>query len=297
MKYDVKSIIDDYEKFKSLRAVARKTTISRPTIKRILLKNDIKILSNDDAIRIANLKYEKKVYDADECSKAYLYGFVAGDVHVFKRSKFTLRAITHTTHNSFVDLFVKQFEMYGNVMCKYKEKRNEWRVMADLDYESFKFLEERRKDAVPSWINEQNFMHFLAGFIDSDGTIMMRKSGAYFQCVVRVFGQDKCVLAEIKNNLLARGFQPSFYKNFEAGKIRLWKDKIMRYNKDYYVVEIYRKEDSLRLLNSLPIQHKEKIARKKLALEIYQRKEIKWDNIKEEVISLRARLEQEALAR
>lgn len=120
-----------------------------------------------------------------------MYGFVLGDVHVFRKSRFTLRAITHTTHKNFVDLFEKLFDKYGKVHCKYYEARAEWRLYVDLDYPSFKFLEQRRYDFLPSSVNGNNFLSFLAGYIDSDGSTLIRKAGKYFQFMVKIFGQNK----------------------------------------------------------------------------------------------------------
>ena len=102
---NIAEVVKGYEESKSIRELCRNSGVSRGTIGKILQEQGIKILSNDEAIQIKNLKYPKIPFDGNIQNKAYLYGFVLGDVHVFKKSKFTLRAITHTTHKNFVDLF------------------------------------------------------------------------------------------------------------------------------------------------------------------------------------------------
>jgi len=286
-------VVSAYHETKSIRAISRQTGLSREKVRNILVKNRIKLLTNDEAIVFANRTNFRKFFGDSDHDKAYLYGFVLGDVHVFKKSKFTLRAITHSTRRCFVDLFVKEFSTYGKVNCKFT-KNKEWRLFVDLDYESFKFLEQRNDDCLPQWINRENFLSFFAGFVDSDGSVLIRKAGKYFQYVVKVFGQNTYILSQIKQYLAEMGFSPCLNKVFSAGRQRIWKGRILRYNKDYYALEIYRKDDTLKLLNNLNLRHKEKIVRKGQLLEICKTKLIHWNDIKEAVIKLRKQIEEEA---
>ncbi len=297
MHIDVLRLLEAYKETPFVRVLHKRTGIGRLTIKKILRENGLKIMENKRATQLINLRHDKLPFNGTDQEKAYVYGFVVGDVHVYRKSEFTLCAITHSTHNSFVELFNGLFKKYGNVMIKFKEKRNEWMLSAHLDYESFKFLEDRTKNKLPDWINDDNFIYFLSGLIDSDGSIQIRKSGKYFQYVIRLFGEDKELLEEIKTRLEKLGYTPSFYRNFKAGREHVWNGKIFRYNRDYYVLEMYKKEDSLRLMKSLHLQHKEKIRRKEFSLEVSKRNVFHWDEIKEELLALRSQIKEEALAR
>src|SRR3989344_2112482 len=167
---NISAILEGYAETKSVRSLSRQSGINRATITKLLNESNIKMLTHDAATRSANLKYEKTCFLGNNQDKAYLYGFVLGDVHVFKKSKFTLRAITHTTRTSFIDLFRDEFNRYGKVNCK-RRKNGDWSLWVDSDYGSFCFLEERSKDLLPDWICQSNFFSFLSGLIDSDGSV------------------------------------------------------------------------------------------------------------------------------
>jgi len=294
---DVDFLIKKYREVKFVRKLSKELGISRKTINKILNENGLQALDNDTAIRLDHLKYPKAPFNGSDKEKAYIYGFVMGDVHAYKKSKFTLALITHSTHRTFVHLFTQLFSPYGNIMNKFRLHRNEWRLLAHVDYESFKFLLDRKYDNIPSWITQENFESFLAGFVDSDGTVMIKRAGKFFQLVIRLFGQDKDVLLEVQKRLDQVGFKSNLTLNFKAGTERMWKDKIMRYNKDYYVLEVSGKKAAIELLSNIPLRHSEKIERKKQMIEIYERNAKRWEEIKEEVMQLRQRLKSEALSR
>lgn len=274
-----------------MREIARTWRLSRYAVKKLLTEHNTSLLTNDEALVFANRKHARERFNGTDAERAYLYGFVVGDVAVFKKSKFTLRAITHTTRKSFVALFTRLFSKYGHINCK-MTKQSDVRLFVDLDYESFAFLESRLDERMPVWLAPDVFYHFFAGLIDSDGTIMLRQTGEYFQQIIRVFGENKAFLLQLKEVLEKDGFQLSFYRNAIAGETRTWKGRTLVYNKDYYVLEMCRKEDAARLLSLLPVQHEEKVARKQLALSVYARGVCKWAEIKEEVLRLRQQQEQ-----
>ena len=286
-------LVERYVENPSVRAISLEFRINRATATKILKENDIRILSNDESVRNANMKYLRHQFSGSNQDKAYLYGFVLGDVHVFQKSKFTLRAVTYTTRKCFVDLFNCEFDKYGMVNCR-KSEDGKYALWVDLDYCSFSFLEERSKDRIPDWVTESNFISFLSGLIDADGSVLVRKAGKYFQYVVRIFGEDKQLLSEINERLTNLRFRPSFSRTFEAGRIRYWNGKLMRYNKDYFALEVYRKEDTLALLALLRLKHKEKILRRKQVIALSKKGLIRWRDIKTEVVELRKQIGAEA---
>jgi len=292
-QYSIKELIALFKHFKFVRAVSRQTGLSRTKIKKILLQNNVAILSNDDANRLSSLKHARNPFTGSSKEKAWLYGFVLGDVHVFKKSKFTLRAITHTTHKSFVNLFQKAFQKYGVVNCRFNKKQKRWALWIDLEYRDFSFLEQRTESSIPSWIDDSNFIEFIAGFIDSDGSVLIRKTGNYFQYLVKLFGQEHDLLLEIQQRLRAISIKSNICRVFKSGSSRSWRGKIIQYNKDYFELVICRKEEVINLLRLLPIKHKEKTRKRDQMLDIYARGPFLWDDIKEEIIELRQSIQTE----
>lgn len=279
----------------SLRKLAKQFKSTKMTIHKVLEENNIKIRNNDEAVQLANTKYKKVGFNANQKSKAYLYGFVLGDVHIFKRSKFTLRAITHSTHKHFVELFKDVFNRYGKVNIRFIDKKMAWIVSTDLDYKSFKFLEERNQDKIPSWINSTNLLEFLSGTIDSDGSVFIKKSGEYFQFSIRFFGENIETLKDIKNRIGELNINSGISLTHKKGYSSIYKNVLVKYNKDYYTLEISKREHVIRLLKQLHLKHKEKTDRKNFMLEIYKENKTKWEDVKDKVIKFRKRLDDENL--
>ena len=69
------------------------------------------------------------------------------------------------------------------------------------------------------------------------------------------------------------------------------------YNRDYYTLETYRKDDTLELLGRMPIRHTEKIARKNLIYSLARRDVVHWNKIEKEVKELRFLIKQTVLTR
>ena len=67
-----------------------------------------------------------------------------------------------------------------------------WRITVYLD-NSFDFLlPDKRKEFIREILSTDKtgiFMHFLAGLIDSDGSLIVRKVYINFQFLIRIFGK------------------------------------------------------------------------------------------------------------
>lgn len=288
---DAANVVREYLTTKSIRNVARTLGLTRPAVRQILIERKIDYLDNSDAIKFANRKYERRSFRDTRKQKAYLFGFVFGDVHVFRKSKFTIRAVTHSTHEAFVRLFENLFAKFGHVHITYKNS-NEWCMSIDLD-ESFGFLEERVNDRLPAWIDDALFFPFLSGLIDSDGSLVVRKAGKYFQFVVKIFGQNIECLRKIAETLGRFDFHPSVCLVHKKGYTHVFGNKVIRYNKDYYELTIHRKSEVLRLLELLTLKHKEKIRRRNQIINIHRQGFFRWRDIKQEVKSLRRSIKQQ----
>lgn len=266
-KEPIKEILTKYQKGKSIRELSRKLKICRRTIKKILKENNLKIKDSRSAMISMGYIQEKKKFNLGSREKAYLHGLVMGDLTPIKKSNYTLKLITHTTHPYFADLLYHTFKKYGPASYRVN-KRKEYRFQAYMDLKSFSFFLDSKKDSIPKWIDKSNFFNFLAGFIDSDGSVMIKKAGKGFMYQIRFFGQCLGVLKKVKENLERLNYNLSIHKNHSKGEVRYYKGVKFRYNKDYYALETYKKKQTLELLKQLPLRHPEKLAKKELIFSI-----------------------------
>ena len=273
----------------SIRSIGRMLKIDRRRVSKALRTRRIEIKKKDDAMRIANTKHIKTVFKGNEQEKAYITGLVIGDIYPIKKSRYTLRLTTATTHNHFINLLREVFSKYGPVHI-YPAKQNDnyrWNISIDLDLESFSFLLKRDSIKLP----ERDLLYsFLAGLIDSDGSIQIRKTGKNFQFIVRVFSQNRGLLKDLQEILSKMDFKNSLYINSKKGKVKKSKNLTIISNKDDYVLELYSKEDVINLLKVLPIKHPEKILWKEMILEIHNKNLKKHEEIKNILCDLRDKI-------
>lgn len=100
------------------------------------------------------------------------------------------------------------------------------------------------------------------------------------------------MMNEIKIRLESLGYRTSIHKNHSKGEIRYNKGIKLVYNKDYYALEVYRKLQTLELINILPIRHPEKIAKRELMFRIYKKNIVHWDKVKIDVMRIRELIEE-----
>lgn len=271
---EVNSIINSYKSTKSVRKTSRELGIHRRVINRILREQNINVLENEDATRLANIKKVKKSFDGNDNEKSYMMGLVEGDLTALKKSKYTIRLSVSSTHRLFFNMLKNVFGNYGPIhLYPTKCKENyKWNMCIDLDYESFGFL---LKTNDYLFKDNEMFMNFLAGLIDSDGSIYIRKSDKYIQYLIRVFSQNIGLLRELKDRLMALNLNPTLYLSAKKGKVLKNREASFKYNRDYYILELSRKNDVIKLLNILPIRHPEKLKRREIIFDV-NRKGIKF---------------------
>jgi len=292
---DISKLLEEYEKSVPIRELSRKYKIGRKTIAKILRENNIEIKDSRSAmIAMGHIQEKQKIFLSLQ-EKAYLYGLVMGDLTPVRKSPYTLKLITHSTHTTFMKLLVRTFEQYGISNYKATKLDGMFRFQCHIDMESFSFLLDTKNEKIPSWINSENLFYFLAGFIDSDGSVIVKKSGANFQYVIRFFGQQLNLLLEIKQRLEALGFNLSIHRNHKKGDTSYHNGIKFKYNKDYYVLETYKKEQTLNLLDKIPIRHPEKRAKIELMKKIQKEGYLRWTQIEEDVKGLKTRIKQSVL--
>jgi len=277
----INEIIEMYTKRKnSIKKIERTLKINRRIISRVLRENKVAIIEKEKAMLLANTKHRKIPFSGNENEKAYIVGLVEGDLHARKKSKYTLRLTTGTTHRDFLELIKSIFAKYGPVYCYPVKQKEEyrWNISVEIDLNSFSYLLKRKE-----YLNKvcrDSFIYLMAGLIDSDGSIIVRKTEKYFQYVIRFFSQNRTLLGGIKNKLQMLGYSPHIYINSKKGKIKVSKHSIMVSNKDDLCLELSCKREVVKLLRILPINHPEKIQWKNIIFNLEDEKQIYHKDIK-----------------
>lgn len=272
----------------SLRRLARKFISNKRTIHKILEENGVKVRSDDEAVRLANTKHKKSSFSGNACERAYMMGLIEGDITPNQKSKYTLRLTVSSTRSALVDLVKDVFEKYGPIYI-YATKNNitnyKWNMTVELDYNSFSFLMNSKVESIKC--NKNLMFSFISGLVDSDGSLFIRKIEKYFQYVLRIYNENLHLLKTIQHFLEKEKFNTSLQLFSKRGEIRKTKGKVLIYNNDYYVLEILRKKDLIRLLPLLSIKHPEKLLWKDKVRYIKSKEFKLWNEIEDDVECLR----------
>lgn len=277
----------------SIRKIARDLNIDRQTIRKILTRSKINIRNHQTSIKLTNQKHIKIPFNNNSNEKAYLIGLVKGDLTPIKKSKYTLRLSVSSGHKSFINYLKEIFIKYGPVHVYPAKNKNtyQWQLCADLDLKSFYFLLNARKSSLPKF-NKDEFFNFLAGLIDTDGSVYLRKTGKYVQYMLRIFSQDLKILKQINNYLHKHGFNSVLYRNSKKGETRNHFNFKITYNRDYYILELSIREEVYSLLKLLPLKHPEKIERKNIILDLLERK-VSYHKDTSKMLKLRNKIKEE----
>jgi len=226
---DISKLLENYRDNRPIREISRNLGVGRRTIQKILRENLVPIRNSRESLLAMHHIKEKQKVLLSNTEKAYLYGLVKGDLTPVRKSDYTLKVITHSTHKYFIDLLYDTFKNYG--ITTYKEtKHNSLRFHSHIDLESFSFLLECKNECLPKWIDAENFFDFLAGFLDSDGSVMLKRSGKSIFYNLRFFGQDLELLNQIKARLKSLGFDSSIHLSHKKGDTHFRNEVMFRYN-------------------------------------------------------------------
>jgi hypothetical protein len=230
--------------------------------------------------------FEKLPFSNDPNEKAYLQGLRAGDLHT-ARHGLSIRATVSTTHPAMLELVKDLFGRYGRVVAspKFLRKTNqfEWEIYGYL-HASFDFL------VKPLEVTDESFLSFFAGFFDAEGTIYIFKQHRSTTTGLRVevSSCNRDLLLLIAEKLRRMGYgaylpeKPVRKKGETIG--------YGPYNEDFWRLCLTRSDEALKLLRSLPLRHREKVARKELALRC---RKMPWVDVANQVQALRASIEAE----
>ncbi len=265
---DKDKIIKEYIEHKlSLKDVAKLFNASASGIKWILIKNNIILRTKREGLLLKKGKYIKLNFNGNDKEKAYLIGITLGDAHVRSTSKYSIEVNTTSTHKALIDVFVNTYKDYTTGVLTTIDKTKGYRFVAYVN-NSFNFLLKIKRDTrILNRLNINNFLYFIAGFFDAEGSIVKRKHRKSIRCVLKIGNTDLNLLNIIKKKLEFLKFNPKIYLYSKKGKYHDYHNNCIINRKNYYMLEINRKDEVLRLLKILDLKHKEKISRKKWAID------------------------------
>jgi hypothetical protein len=260
------AIVDEwvgrYKAGESLKQIAG-NEISPVSVFLHLRKRGVKLRDKVEAQIQAVTKYERRPFDGSKEDEAYLVGFSKGDCHVLKHGR-AIRVRTSTTHVAMADLFDDLFGQYGMVK---RYARNspltnyEWNLEVDLDG-TFEFLLKPIFDSLEEYGKiPANFISFLAGFADAEGTIYFHVKGKGGGFEFYFSNTDVKLLTLIQDFLSMLGHF-SRISIINQGLFRLGYEKTGKVAR----LILWRKDNLVKLLQLLPLRHSEKKSKADLAL-------------------------------
>lgn len=233
-------------------------------------------------------KYERRLFDGTHEDKAYILGLAHGDLSVSRPWMGAVRVSTSTTHPAMAKLFWNLFSTHGHVhqfaRIKKEMRGYEWNLDVTLD-DSFDFLLLDHKSAW-EWVSqrETTLCAYLAGILDADGSVGTHPNAKVVSIRLTVYNTNMSLLGFVKQSLITLGYRPKGpYKEKDEGDRSSKFD--IPHRKDYCRVALFDFDQSQSLLRRLPLIHREKVARKVLALSLAR--DTYWKDVSERVYALR----------
>jgi hypothetical protein len=230
--------------------------------------------------------YDKKSFFGDTLEKYYMIGLSLGDFNV-KKHQSQIMVKTSTTHPSMINIFKQVFEEYSFVnQIKIKGGFSQyfWYIYTILD-NSFEFLLQNELDIAN--LEEEEFYAFLSGYTDAEGCLCITTNKEHFRYHFALASQDIDILNGVKDYLFKLGYKFSFRLSTEKGSYKSGKI----YNKDYWSLNLYSKNQVLSLISKLTLKHYEKVRWRNLMFKLRNYK--KWSEIQFEVLKLREDIKNE----
>jgi len=181
--------------------IAELLKCGRSTIHRKLSK-----LSLARDISASHVRYARAHFAGNDDEKAYVMGFAIGDLRVRKtgRESRTVKIDCGSTKKEQIDLIYSLFSKYGRVWISEPNACGKVQIEAFMD-DSFGFLLNCREKI--KWaIHGKQFIPFLAGFTDAEGSIFITNGKAAFS----LGNYDKELLELIRDGLQKRGIKPVY---------------------------------------------------------------------------------------
>lgn len=250
-----------YQSGESLKKIAARE-FSPATVLLHLRRRGVELRDKVEAQIQAVTKYERRPFRGDSVEKAYLMGLRYGDLDAVSHGRAT-RVRVSTTHPAMADLFESLFSPYGFVH-RYPRNANftgyEWTLECDLD-QSFEFLLEKPSIAELESFGHREFLAFLAGFFDAEGSIFLHKKSSGRAPEINIANTDRQVLEFLAGRLRDVGVSGRFARDEQESKKRIFSsvNTIWRLN-------VWRFQSVNLLLRLMPLRHHEKVNKSRLAL-------------------------------
>jgi hypothetical protein len=200
---------------------------------------------------------------------AYLRGFARGDLDVRRASGLAMIVSSTTTHPAFVALFRSLFQRYGPVYVypiNDDERGHKWKVAVRLD-NSFAFMLPNQDVEYPHFNSETEFLAWVAGLVDSDGSVGIIHSNRYVRINLQITNEDLDLLHLVRVGLVQGGYHPDGpYRSQREGRVtESWR---IGYNHDMYHLDLQMFKEVRRILALLDLRHEEKCRRRDLVLQM-----------------------------
>jgi hypothetical protein len=144
-----------------------------------------------------------------------------------------------------------------------KWSRFAWRSVYDLD-SSFQFMLDLPKRVNPALETDESlFYSALAGFIDAEGHIGLRKAGDRTQIILQISNTNKGICHDFLRGIHLRGFECSLNSSTRPDGSTKWELTLSG-------------KHALQLMGRLDLRHDEKIVAKHLAIENHANK---WSEV------------------
>ena len=280
-----------YERGESLKQIAE-AVVGPVTVFTHLKGRGVQLRDKVEAQIKAVTKYQRKPFSGNDEERAYLAGFRTGDLDVVKHGR-AVRVRTGTTHPAMVELFQELFGRYGYVHSYPRRAPwtgHEWNLEADLGG-SFEFLLLELSKVPREFAAKPHlFYRFLAGFFDAEGSIYphRKKWGTSFE--IQIPNVNFQLLTSIFRCLQRMNYNPKLeFQNQEPERLGY------RQSGTIWRIRLWRHSEVARLLMELPLRHRERTAKKELALRFFESNDEEtirkllsdWDRLREEIRSER----------
>jgi hypothetical protein len=279
-----------YEAGASLKQIAA-GSVDAVTVWEHLRKRGIVLRDKVEAQIKAVSKYERWPFDGDGEEEAFLVGLRYGDLNVVEHGR-AIRVRLSTTHPDMAGLFRLLFSRYGHVHEYPRRNRlvgYEWTYECDLD-QSFRFLLDKPPISELEKMGDAQFMSFLAGLFDAEGTIYMHNKRGRHNPEISLVNTEGPLIDLVFHRLRRLGYAANerwatqkhdrmgITGEGVIGRVIIWKFKEVQ-----------------RLLGVLPLRHQEKVAKarvvQKLKFGVPDRKQLEvlseWESLKSLIRSSR----------
>ena len=208
-------------------------------------------------------KYERRPFRGDEAEKAYMLGLRFGDLNVVRHGR-AVRVRVSTTHLAMAQLFESLFIPYGHVFRYARRARltgYEWSLECDLD-PTFGFLVQKTTYLELKELPTSQFIEFVAGLFDAEGTIYLHRKESGFIFEVSISNTETGLIGILDERIKAMGYHP-------RREMRTQDESRLGYLKSGEIsfLRLSRQSEVCRFLASLPLRHREKTAKARFVIE------------------------------